>query len=396
MKVLKVFTRKVEGNDYPKTMYPKSLANSIHFALKDENENDNFEVLNQNYGILFAAAKVNSDNTLFPRGLKNPKITLVRDEYFITAEYVDKNGNAVDKDFLCVYKTYDFVNFLEHQDFKKSELESLIEKEKIEFSDEILISEEIALEMKNRWLPLKAVNLELPNNLSFSEVSEIENVKAKVIYSDGSIDEKYVDLDKNSICKIENGSYEINGKIKPAKSRFPLTIGLADPVIYFRDGKWYYIATNDNVNDIGLYLRRSDSLEGLFLEGVETSIILDYDEKRKLCQTFWAPEFHEIGGELFILFAVSSEKWGPQCHMMKLKKGCDLMKAESWEDPVRVRRSDGSFLTEDAITLDMTYFRAGDKSYLAWSYREKIGTPLDSGSMICIATIDEEKPWVLT
>ena len=103
-----------------------------------------------------------------------------------------------------------------------------------------------------------------------------------------------------------------------------------------------------------------------------------------------------IGGELYILFAVGGKKWAPQCHMMKLKKGGDILKSEDWEAPVRVCRRDGSYLTRDGITLDMTYFKVNDISYLAWSYRYGINSPSDTGSMIYIATTDEKKPWVLT
>lgn len=71
------------------------------------------------------------------------------------------------------------------------------------------------------------------------------------------------------------------------------------------------------------------------------------------------------------------------------------MKPEDWEKPVRVIRPNGKPLTEDGITLDMTYFKAQGKPYLVWSYRFGIGTPLDSGSMLYIAAADEEKPWQL-
>ena len=59
-------------------------------------------------------------------------------------------------------------------------------------------------------------------------------------------------------------------------------------------------------------------------------------------------------------------------------------------------KKDGTFLADSAITLDMTYFKAGNKSYYVWSYRENIGTDIDSGSMLFIATTDEKRPWMLT
>ena len=79
---------------------------------------------------------------------------------------------------------------------------------------------------------------------------------------------------------------------------FPLAVGYGDPVIFPWEGKWYYISTNDNTDDIGLYVREADSVRELFLEGVTEHLILAKDEARELIQTFWAPEFHVIGDEM--------------------------------------------------------------------------------------------------
>ena len=66
------------------------------------------------------------------------------------------------------------------------------------------------------------------------------------------------------------------------------------------------------------------------------------------------------------------------------------------KNPVRVCKKDGSWLAEDGITLDMTYIKTKRASYMVWSYRKDIATPLDTGSMLYIATIDEKEPWILT
>ena len=81
--------------------------------------------------------------------------------------------------------------------------------------------------------------------------------------------------------------------------------------------------------------------------------------------------------------------------MMKLKGGGRIIEAESWETPVRVLQQNGRPLAEKGITLDMTYVSAGGCSYMVWSYREHIGTPDDTGSMLYIAKADETKPWQL-
>ena len=178
--------------------------------------------------------------------------------------------------------------------------------------------------------------------------------------------------------------------------RFPLARGYGDPVVFPWEGKWYFVATNDNLNDIGLYAREADSAEGLFAPGIEEHLILPFDPERGFEQTFWAPEFHVIGGEAYILFAVSGHAWGPQCHVMRLKKGGRPIWAEDWADPIPVLRKDGSRLSTDGITLDMTYIKAASGSYMVWSYRRHIGTPRDTGSMLYIASIDEKEPWRLT
>ena len=82
--------------------------------------------------------------------------------------------------------------------------------------------------------------------------------------------------------------------------------------------------------------------------------------------------------------------------MMRLKKGGSVIRAEDWENPVPVERMDGSPLTTDGITLDMTFIRAESGAYVTWSYRRHIGTPKDTGSMLYIAAIDEKEPWWLT
>ena len=81
---------------------------------------------------------------------------------------------------------------------------------------------------------------------------------------------------------------------------------------------------------------------------------------------------------------------------MKFKRGGKIIDEKSWDNPIPVKRLDGTALAPGAITLDMTYVKAESNSYMIWSYRKGIGTPLDTGSMLYIATIDEREPWKLT
>ena len=179
---------------------------------------------------------------------------------------------------------------------------------------------------------------------------------------------------------------------KPAT--FPLIEGFADPVIMAKDGRYYFLATNDSTGDVGLYASASDTVEGLFAADNKPVCILPESDEWDLHSTFWAPEFHEIGGELYILFAVGGRQFSPQSHMMKYRGG-DLLDPASWERPVRVQRRNGEPLTTRGITLDMTHFALGGRSYLVWSERYHIGSPDDSGSMLYIAETDAKRPWRL-
>lgn len=50
----------------------------------------------------------------------------------------------------------------------------------------------------------------------------------------------------------------------PEGLSYPLACGYGDPVILKWQGMYYYIATNDKTDNIGLYIRKSDTLPGLF------------------------------------------------------------------------------------------------------------------------------------
>lgn len=426
---IRVFTREPIGEEYP-----EATAHSVHFALIFDELNGDAEkevILNQNYGILFPKARIREDNTLEERGIIAPKICEQNGVYYICAEQVDHEGNPVlpPETKVITWRTNDFVNFEEYSDADcdryaemygkteaTAECDQLQDTDRISLSDHMQIADELLPGIKERWIPLRAESVslsekveirswdELKPNVEFDSkdsvgtnpATSLKNLRGCVTYSDGSVDYKPIIWNLDSKQKVTENTYRIQGKMSAIHTGFPLTVGLADPVIFHWKDKWYYIATNDNVDDIGIFVRQSDSVSGLFTDGIETKCILDYDEERELCQTFWAPEFHVIGGRLYILFAVSNHNWGPQSHMMRLKEDGDIMNPNDWEDPIRVKRMDGHFLTENGITLDMTYFEAAGKSYLAWSYRYGIGTPLDTGSMLYIATTDPKTPWILT
>ena len=316
--------------------YPFGLASAVHFQLEKDGETT---FLNHHYGILFAEGDISKENTIIPLGIENPTIFHAKDgEIGIAGKRILDFGRCheADGNMLWAWKTKDLIHF---------ETLGLVDASYV-------LDREIGKTM------------------------EVDDILAHAAIHFWNPPE---DEDNPTVTKYS----------------FPLAKGYGDPVIFKWCEKWYYVSTNDNLDDIGIYAREADSVMGLFEPNIMEHLILPYDETRELIQTFWAPEFHVIGGKLYLLFAVSGKTWGPQCHLMKLKEGGSIIDPESWEDPVRVVRMDGSPLAKNAITLDMTYLKSSKGSYMVWSYRENIGTPLDTGSMLYIAAIDEKEPWKL-
>lgn len=390
--LLKVYTRQ-QDND----CYPFGLAYSVHMAYSEDG--GAFLPLNKNYGILFAEALILEDDTLSPRGVMTPEIFALADGGFgIAAVRVTEDGEA-DKDCagkVLFWTTQDLIHFEAKGLVAADEAKGAAAAADGQSADCVEVERDVLMRAAQYWNPICHTQTVVPECVKISSEQELDAVMAQAIYSDGSSAPKRVSWAKETIDFSRPGVYEIEGSVQSKKYRFPLAEGFGDPVLFRWKGKWYYTSTSDNTGDIGLYIREADTVDGLFAEDVEQHLILPLDEKRELIQTFWAPEFHVIGGKLYILFAVSGHVWGPQCHLLKWKEGQPLIKAESWEDPVRVRRQDGSYLTEDGITLDMTYLKTKRQSYVVWSYRRDMGKPLDTGSMLCIAAVDEREPWKLT
>ena len=263
-------------------------------------------------------------------------------------------------------------------------------------SDTLVLDRGLAEAALSRWSPVVYAGTCVPETIRAGSMQELEKTRALIRYSDGSVREKRISWNPETVRFDRPGICRAEGTVSQQHFRFPLAEGYGDPVIFPWEGKWYYISTNDNLDDVGLYVRESETVEGLFAEGIREHLILPFSPERGFEQTFWAPEFHVIGGELYLLFAVSGHTWGPQCHMMKKKPGGRIIDENGWEEPVRVVKKDGTPLAEGPITLDMTFIRARSGSYVVWSYREHIGTPMDSGSMLWIATVDEREPWRLT
>jgi GH43 family beta-xylosidase len=333
MPILKVFTREPEGVEYP-----EEVAGSIHFAYRLED--GSYEALNRGYGVLFAEAIVRPDNCLAVKSLADPSIFPSPGGFGLTARRIDPGGapDPAGEGKLLHWTSADLKRFVFHGLREPESIPGLPGAARAEIEVDDLLMEGLI----EAWTP-----------------------------------------------------YPCGEPAEACDLGFPLAEGRADPVIFRWRGAWHFIATNDDNGNIGFRVRRASTVRGLFAPEAEEGLILDRDPARGFIQTFWAPEFHEIGGRLYLLFAVSGEAWGPQCWMMRLGEGGDLIDPESWEEPLRVQRMDGGPLGTEAITLDMTYIKAGGSSYLAWSQRRGINSPRDSGSMIYIARADDARPWRL-
>lgn len=390
---IKVYTRQPEAD-----CYPEGLSLSIHMA--GSRDGEDFQPFNKNYGILFAKAQIREDDTICPKGVSHPQVFPLKEGgYGIAAVRVSENGEPDEsaEGKLLLWKTEDFISFENIGLTDIGEVEQLRAEEGTsgETSAYVEVEGDILARAKEYWNPVVNTKITVPECAVVHSAGELDEIRATAVYSDGSASLKKVIWEKEEIDFSTPGTCEVQGRVADKSYPFPLAKGYGDPVLFRWEGKWYYISTNDNMDDIGLYVREADTVRELFEEGITEYLILARDESRELIQTFWAPEFHVIGGELYLLFAVSGRVWGPQCHFMKLKKGCPITEKESWEDPVRVRRKDGSWLSEDGITLDMTYLKTIRGSWLIWSYRRHIGTALDTGSMLYIAAADEKEPWKL-
>ncbi len=444
--LLLVYTRKPDEG-----CYTPSLANSIHFAFSEDGKS--YKPMNQNFGIVYAPASISLSNTINEKGLKSPFLFRGKDGTYCIAAVrtaaggeidaeskgsillwtsadlinfkerglVDLKKNAYVQALNCVYREADnmyeirwrdaggnyFVNYLEEAEdsFTASEaaVSSPFEQHTLQAAlPDIVPGNAIKVDVRfgsgllKHWSPLFNVAVRVPEKVSAASEEDIRAVGAEIVYSDGSMARKKVVWDTTGLDFNRAGTYRIRGKVVQEQYAFPLAVGYADPQVFKWKGKYYFIATNDNTGAIGLFVREADTIQGLFSEGILEQVILDFDKERQLVKTFWAPEFHEIGGELYILFAVRGDTGGPQSHMMRLKNGGSIVNPKDWEDPVRVCRRDGSYLARDGITLDMTYMNVDGAAYLVWSFRTGFGTPDDTGSMLYIAATDTQKPWMLT
>lgn len=243
---------------------------------------------------------------------------------------------------------------------------------------------------------------------------------ATATYSDGSTFDFRVNWNQDDLNKIdltEAGTYEISGTINQQNysEQFPMMSNRADPNIVYYNGKYYAMGTSDTGGMKTLFIRSSDTLAGLKDQKAGTATEGGYKVEGQDVHLFgendglghkgyhWAPELHVINGKLYCFYATfpagkagdenitNSPNWaGPSAYVMELKDGGDPTKTADWLEH-RVQAKDGGVLSPHGLSIDMTYFEAGGKSYIAWSQgdQERKGAKAN----VSIAEVNSDKPW---
>ncbi|MCI9537446.1 MAG: family 43 glycosylhydrolase [Eubacterium sp.] len=419
----------------------------MHLALREEGK---FHALNHNSGVLFAKATENEDGSLNAKSIRNPYLFVMRDgTYGVLAVRVDGDGGedvestgkaifftshdlleykeegllplcegAVDR-VVCSYdpgkEMYEISWCQSDKQWYRAELKHIecmdkritgvkvdelilpaveTEIEGAVAGNVISIPDETAKRLQQKLLPPRHIKTEVPEEVQAASREQLELVWARALYSDGTEALKRVDWNMDSIDWSRPGVYEVEGKLHQDHFPFPMAEDRADPCITYWNGKYYFIATNDADKNHTLYVREADTIPGL-VEAKE-HLILDSDTYDYVGNLLWAPEFHEIKGELYIFLALTPEEFfGEESHIMKLKEGGNPSRKEDWSEPKRVVRSDGSQLCEagKTITLDMTCFFWEGDYYVVWSQRQFL--PRDLGAWLYIAKLNADEPWKL-
>ncbi|MGB8452533.1 MAG: family 43 glycosylhydrolase [Anaerocolumna sp.] len=428
-------------------VYAPKLAYSMHLAYSEDG--DHFQELNHNSGVLFAKATENQDGTLNAKSLKNPYVFHIADNTFgvlaIRTEadgtqdiqskghallftspdllhykevgLIDLKGDTYVNDIDCSYdaiqKKYKIRwsdidgNYYQNKidditslanvsaperteafflNFISADIEGIVPR------NVISITKEIAHRLVCKLTVPANIRIEVPVKVKAASETDLKQVKAVAIYSDGTKAFKNIDWDTTVIDWKKAGAYKITGMVHQDNFVNPIAINRADPCIGKWNGKYYFIATNDADNNHSLYIREAYNIPDLLK--AEEIKILDTTMYEHLGNLLWAPEFHIVGDDLYIFHAgTPGEFHKEQCHVMKLKRGGNPVNAADWSMPVRVLKKDGSYLYEDGITLDMTCFELKESVYVIWAQRQF--TPVDQGSWLYIAKVNPAEPWKL-
>ena len=253
-----------------------------------------------------------------------------------------------------------------------------------------------------------------PEDIEVTEGEEVElpeTVTAQ--YSDGSTKQLGVVWDEEDLANVGSdgsGNYTVKGTVQRTISytdpEEPLIEERADPFMTYdaERGKYYFTGsypTNGKDGADGydrLVIREADTIDGL--QTAQETVIWDesWDDGsgNSYSQWIWAPEIHKIGNYWYIISTAGTNggnRFGTlRPFMMRCNNPDDITNPDSWNAPERVKPMAGDEKNcLNAMSLDMTYFEAEGKSYLAWADFTQTGI-----SSIYIATIDPSNPTQLT
>lgn len=428
-------------------IYAERLARSMHLAWRAED--GSFQPFHHNEGILYAKAVSGQDGVLEARSLKSPWLFSRADGgYGVAAIRTLAEGRADPEAEGCIllFSSSDLVHYEElglfrlqrqgaieavrcaydvrkrryiicwkNEDGEWLETESALEAEaacpggrsvnepsvgEAAFEKEELKNLEGACPCNSIQVPEEAgeyllkkltvpvcVGMELSGQGPFETEEELRAVKAVASYSDTTRVERKIDWER-----AEGG--RVRGRVHQEHFPLPFAQERADPVCMYRNGKYYFIATNDADGNNSLYMRCSDTLEGI--AEAEEALFLDTKTYEGIGGLLWAPEFHEIGGRLYVFHAATSgEFYCEESRVRRLREGGDPMRREDWSEPFLVLKKDGTPLCEEGkvISLDMTVFQYESETYAMWSQRQFL--PVDQGAWLYLAKLDEKEPWKL-
>lgn len=255
--------------------------------------------------------------------------------------------------------------------------------------------------------------------------ADLDRTRANLTYNDGSTATLPVDWNADELAAARaatQGTVTVTGTVRQKDYTVPFAANRADPTIYRyeRDGKTQYlfIATDDtnnnNIASAHLPIRVSDTFDGLSdaAGGAQREVDLlnrwtrrdTTADGRTIAGCYWAPEIHEIGGKLSILFspcfnsgdsqANDGADWRTvQSYIMQMREGGDPANPADWSKPAPVLEADGTALGREGysnISLDMTYFEANGQAYYTWSQRYT--SPGFGDPLTWIAKVDPANP----
>ncbi|HMR48673.1 MAG TPA: family 43 glycosylhydrolase [Arachnia sp.] len=230
-------------------------------------------------------------------------------------------------------------------------------------------------------------------------------------YSDGSSKQLGVAWDTSAVDLGTPGTYTVTGTVNQpvyGDAKGVLVPERADPWVfrddertgqaeYYLTGSYPTTQSNPGVGYDRIVLRRADTINGLTTAQEEVLLWArnaaspNTSNGSKVAtgayRYFWAPEFHKIDGDWYILFTSSrgGSVWDIRPAIMRAPGDSDPMDASNWQELGYIKAYPGDTAAFGSFSLDMTYFEANGKHYMVWA--EKPGS-----SDLRMAEIDPSDP----